>query len=136
MILIDTSAWIEFLKRRGDRVTKHRVAGLIDAGEAAYSDPILFELLRGAREEEIADVREALGFSSRLEFTQEAWELAAKMEKGLRRQGVAVPRDDVFVAAASVLYHAPVFARDRHFEIIRESVRPRLEILSGDIDVA
>ena len=45
MTLIDTSAWIEFFRAKGDAALKSRVADLISFGEAAYTCPIHFELL-------------------------------------------------------------------------------------------
>ena len=60
MTLIDTSAWIEFLRREGDRQVKGRVASLIDLGEAAVCGPVEFELLVGARASERADLQEAI----------------------------------------------------------------------------
>ena len=49
MTLIDTSAWIEFLRRSGDPTVKAHVASYPDAGQAATCGPIEFELLSGAR---------------------------------------------------------------------------------------
>ena len=68
MILIDTSGWIDFLRREGDAATKARVAAYIEMGEAAYCGPVEFELLTGARGREVEDVKAALGFSTLLSF--------------------------------------------------------------------
>ena len=49
MILVDTSAWIEFLRDTGSRVC-NRVEELIGS-EIAVCDPIRMEVLAGARNE-------------------------------------------------------------------------------------
>ena len=120
MTLLDTSVWIEFLKKRGDRDVKLRVASMMEAGETAHCDPVLFELLCGARENEVPHIREALGFSLCLDFATREWERAAWLENRLRRQGITIPRDDLFVAAVGLTNKVPLFALDHHFEIIRD----------------
>ena len=120
MILIDTSGWIDFLRRQGDPVTKSRVAAYIELGEAAYCGPIEFELLVGAKPREMADVKAALGFSTRLPFTQTCWRRAAHIEKQLRAEGVTVPRDDIFVATAALHHGVRLFSHDPHFALMRD----------------
>lgn len=120
MILIDTSAWIDFLRRHGDPATKSRVAAYIEMEEAAYCGPIEFELLAGAKPRELADIRSALRFSTFLDFPRSCWQHAAEIEKGLRGKGVTVPRDDVYVAAAAFHHGVPVFSHDPHFALIRD----------------
>ena len=52
MILVDTSAWIEFLRLAGDIEIKGAVKDLVMEGSAAFTCPVMFELLLGARPEE------------------------------------------------------------------------------------
>ena len=120
MTLIDTSAWIEFLRKGGDAAVKSRVAALIEFEEAAYCGPVKFELLTGARPAEVGDLVIALGFASLLEFPLACWERAAEMERALRSKGVTVPRDDVFVAAAALHHGTLLYAADGHFELMRQ----------------
>jgi len=120
MTLIDTSAWIEFLRARGAVEVKNRVAAYLELGDAAYCGPVEFELLVGARRSELADVHHALGFSRLLAFPQECWRQAADVEQRLRRNGITVPRDDVFVAATALHHGVSVYACDPHFTLMRD----------------
>jgi predicted nucleic acid-binding protein len=120
MTLIDTSAWIEFLRRNGRADVKQRVGALLDMDEAAYCGPIEFELLSGARDNEMADVRRAFGFSHRLDFPSSCWQRAAQIERGLRGKGITIPRDDIFVAAASLHHGIPLYSCDPHFDLVRD----------------
>jgi predicted nucleic acid-binding protein len=129
MILIDTSAWIEFLRRQGDPVTKSRVAAYVEMGEAAYCGPIELELRLGARSAEIEDVNAALGFSTYLDFPRSCWERAAGLEKRLRASGVTVPRDDIFVATAGLHHGVAIFAVDLHFAAMRDKGDVPLRLL-------
>ncbi len=56
MTLIDTSAWIEFFRRKGDALLKARVLEILTGDAAGYTCPIRFELVLGARPEEMADL--------------------------------------------------------------------------------
>ena len=107
MILIDTSAWIEFFRRSGNVAVKSRVAGWVETGEAGFCGPILYELMLGARPAETHLIRKVLGFCGFLEFSAAAWELGASLEKGMRENGVAIPRDDILVAAAALHHDFP-----------------------------
>jgi len=129
MILIDTSTWIDFLRRHGDPVTKSRVAAYIEMEEAAYCGPVEFELLTGAKPRELADVRAALRFSTLLEFPRTCWQRAAEIEQTLRKRGVTVPRDDIFVMAAALHHNVPVFSHDPHFPLMRDKGGIRIDLV-------
>ncbi len=118
MTLIDTSAWIEFLRRKGDPTVKQRVAAYLAEEQAAYCGPVEFELLSGARDAERADVEAALTFSTCLEFSRPCWRRAAELEQRLRLRGITIPRDDVFVAATAVHYRVALYACDAHFALL------------------
>jgi predicted nucleic acid-binding protein len=120
MILIDTSAWIEFLRRQGAALVKHRVAQYLETGEAAHCGPIEFELRTGARPQELGDLETAFSFSTLLEFPDACWRRAAELERSVRAKGVTVPRDDLFVAAAALHHRLSLYASDPHFALIRD----------------
>jgi len=129
MTLVDTSAWIEFLRKDGVPEVKSRVAAKVELGEAAHCGAVLFELLTGARPSEMSDVREALSFSVLLDFPVACWERAGNLERSLRVKGVAVPRDDIFVAAAALEHDMPVLAHDSHFALMRDRGKIPLQLL-------
>jgi len=129
MTLIDTSAWIEFFRKSGRTDVKARVAGYLDLGEAAYCGPIEFELLSGARDSEIPDVRDAFRFSSCLDFVPECWAASAQLERTLRAKGTTVPRDDLFVAAVALHHDVALYSTDPHFALLREKARVPLRLL-------
>jgi len=128
MILIDTSAWIEFLKKSGNSGVKRRVADLLDRDEAAYTCPVSFELLVGARGREIALIQETLSFCERRLFDAHCWDRAAELEQKLKQNGVTVPRDDVFVATVALEEDWPILCRDKHFDQIRTTIESKLQI--------
>ena len=120
MILIDTSAWIQFLRPRGSPAVKARVAAYLSADDGAFTCPIRFELLSGAKDSEIADVEAVLALCRHFPFDAECWTTAAKIERDLHRRGISVPRDDVFVATVALRTKMAVICQDSHFDLMRD----------------
>lgn len=120
MILIDTSAWIEFFRKDGMKHIKSRVALLIRADQAAFTCPVFLELLSGARETEEDFILETFDVCERIEFRPDWWEKAGRLEKKLCQNGLTIPRDDILIATAAMESHCRLYCRDKHFELIRK----------------
>lgn len=123
MILVDTSAWVEFLRATGSDV-HHAVRDLLHVGDApATTDPVLMELLSGARTEERADElrRFLLGLSHVTVSAPGDYEVAAELYRRCRLAG-STPRalTDCLIAAVALRVDAQVLHRDRDFDVLRE----------------
>ena len=128
-VLIDTSAWIEFLRPKGDAAIKARVAELLGANQASYTCPVAFELLAGARPAEVADVKESLDLAHRLVVEPAHWDAAAQAAATLRARGVTVPASDLLIATVAVGHRVALLARDKHFGQIQAAVLPKLRLV-------
>ena len=128
MVLIDTSAWIEFFRRKGSLEFKSRVADLIAARSAAYTCPVRFELFLGARPNEIQPLEQGFGFSTRIAATEQHWDKAAQSAAALRAKGLNFPALDLLIATVAHSENLPLLAKDAHFEMIRESSMPELKL--------
>ena len=128
MKLIDSSAWVEFLRRKGDPAVKHQVARLLAADQAAYTCPIRFELLSGVKPAEEEDLEEAFHLSHHFPFGQNDWKEAAALERQLRAAGLTIPRNDLFVATVAIRGALPVVCRDAHFDAMRKALGERLGV--------
>lgn len=90
MILADTSAWVEYDRATGSPVDE-RVAELIAAdGPLAVTEPVVMEVLAGARTEEREDQLRALLLHFPLRSVDVAgdFEAAARVYRRCRRAGV------------------------------------------------
>ena len=128
MKLVDTSAWVEFLRRRGDPKVKGAVASLLKDDLTAYTCPIRFELISGVRPGEEADLQHALGFSHHILFEADDWRQAAILERTLRAAGLKIPRNDLFVATIALRTGLPLICRDAHFTAINKSLGNKMAI--------
>ena len=129
MILVDTSAWVEYLRGTGSP-THGRVRSLVSEGALlATTDSVVMEILAGARDEAHAtrlrrmlmavEHRPALGMD---------FEEAARIHRACRAAGETVRSlMDCLVAAVALRDGLTVLARDRDFEAISRRTGLTLE---------
>lgn len=119
-VLIDSSAWVEFLR---GTATAHNlgVRRLVGTGAAATCDPVALKVLAGASDERHAAELAALLDSCELLPQQRGSDVeeAAAMYRTCRRFG-ETPRvlTDCLIAAIAVRHDVPVLHRDRDFDVL------------------
>ncbi|MCF6313818.1 MAG: PIN domain-containing protein [Verrucomicrobiales bacterium] len=128
MTLIDTAAWIEFFRSKGNPVQKARVADLLMVGQAAYTCAIRFELFLGARPSEIEDLCEGLGFAERIVLLPVHWDTAASYGAELRAKGFIIPASDLLIAALAAEEGLELISPDKHFVTIQREILPALKL--------
>ena len=118
MILIDTSAWIEFLRDTGS-ATSQQVDDLMD-GEIAICDPVRMEVLAGARDEShLVALRRLLARATVLSTTVSDYDDAAALYRRCRRQGETVRKlIDCLIASVAIRADVPVLHRDVDFDVL------------------
>lgn len=126
MTLIDTSAWVEFLRDTGSAVCGH-VDELL-GGEIATCGPIRMEVLAGARNEaHLHDLRRLLARASLLPTTLADYETAASMYRACRVGGETVRRMiDCLIAAVALRENTPVLHLDADFDVLARHTSVRL----------
>jgi predicted nucleic acid-binding protein len=127
MILIDTSAWIEFLRDTGSHVCD-QVDRLLD-GEIAVCDPVRMEVLAGARsDEQLRDLRGLLARASTVATEPTDYEDAAALYRTCRRGGETVRRPiDCLIAAVAIKADTPVLHADSDFDVLARHTQLRVE---------
>lgn len=128
-MLIDTSAWIEFLRAKGDPILKSQVSQLVAQGSAAYTCPVSFELILGAKPHELKDLQTALSMALRLQVTPGNWDTAAQVAAILHQKGINFPALDLLIAAVACAGKVPLLSRDGHFLMIRDHALPGLQLM-------
>ena len=127
MILIDTSAWVEFLRGTGSPVCE-RVDALLD-GETATCHTVRMEVLAGARDEaHLGDLRGLLGRSSLIPIRAVAYDQAAALYRACRRKGETVRKlIDCLIAAVAIRASVPVLQSDLDFAVLARHTPLELE---------
>ncbi|TFH65219.1 MAG: PIN domain nuclease, partial [Gemmatimonadales bacterium] len=121
MILVDTSAWVEYLRGTGSS-THHRLRSLISEGvPLATTDPVRMEILCGARDEPHAEqLRRMLNALDHHGVLGADFDEAARIHRDCRMGGKAVRSlMDCLIAAVALRDGMSVLARDRDFDAIR-----------------
>ena len=128
MILIDTSAWIEFLRGTGSPVCD-RVEELLGE-DIATCDPIRMEILAGARDgQHLTALRGLLARTVALPVGPTQYELAATLFRACRARGETVPKlVDCLIAAVALGADVPILQADRDFERLAACTALRLEV--------
>ena len=127
MIVIDTSAWIEFLRDTGSPVCI-RVDQLL-GGDVATCDPIRMEVLAGARDERhLVDLRRLLARASVIPTQPTDYEEAAALYRICRRKGETVRRlIDCLIASITIRAGLPILHADADFEVLARHTDLRSE---------
>ena len=115
MIIVDTSAWIEFLRDTGSMVC-NTVDDLLDT-DLAICDMISMEVLAGARDEQhLAQLRGLLARATLVPVIAEDYDHAAALYRTCRRNGETVGKlIDCLIAAVAIRSNAAVLHADADF---------------------
>ncbi len=118
MVLIDTSAWIEFLRDTGSPACRH-VDELL-AREFAICDPIRMEVLAGARDEShLLNLRRLLARAVLIPMRPTDYEDAAALYRRCRRHGATVRKlIDCLIAAVAIRAGTPILHHDADFHTL------------------
>jgi predicted nucleic acid-binding protein len=118
-VLIDTSAWIEALRVRGDEDIRAEVYALIQSGRAAWCHIVRLELWAGAHPKEFPRLEELCRSIRDLETPEQVWRGAYDLARRARGKGFSVPANDLLIAACARFHGAEIVHKDRHFDQIK-----------------
>ena len=118
MFLIDSSAWIEYLRPKGSPKVKERVREILKKEEAATCGIVIVELLRGATDKKIyQSLREALLALPQTPLNDSVIQRAAEWGFLVDRKLETVSTTDLLIGA-SAYKKATVLHCDKDFELL------------------
>jgi predicted nucleic acid-binding protein len=118
MVVIDSSVWIEALRRQGRLDVKVALEALLEAYEAQLSAPVRLEVMGGARKEERRVIGSYFSIIPYRTVGPDDWERAISLAWRLRNGGLTVPWLDVLIAALAIHDGVRLYTIDAHFEKI------------------
>ncbi len=129
MILVDTSAWVEFDRATGSRLDIRLTELIATTDEVAVTEPVIMEVLAGARDDQREhDLRRLLQRFPLLRFDAAIdFEAATRVYRTCRRSGVT-PRGmvDCMVAAVTLRHGASLLANDADLDRVAEVMGIRI----------
>ncbi|MFD4421067.1 PIN domain nuclease [Agromyces sp. NPDC058484] len=123
-MLVDTSAWIEFLRATGS-VTHVAVRNRIgEDARLVTCDPVIMAVLAGGRSEEhVVELRGLLARAELVPTMPTDWDDAARIYRAGRRRGVTIRKlVDCLIAAIALRVGAPVLHNDADFDALAQVV--------------
>ncbi len=118
MVLVDSSVWIEALRRNGRLDIKLAVEGLLEVYEAQWCAPVRLEVLGGARPGERRRLGQHLSVIPYRPCGEQDWDRSISLAWKLRDKGLTVPWLDVVIASLALHDGIRLFAVDEHFKKI------------------
>ena len=120
-MIVDTSAWVEYLRKTGSPTHLALRAGVLDGQPIAIPAPVVTELLFGSTSE--AEAAELFRLLSRFEILEPdslaVYRSAARIYRICRRAGFTIRSTvDCLVAATALDKDRPLLARNRDFAVI------------------
>ncbi len=126
MVIVDSSIWIESMRRDGRIEAKVGLESLVEAAEAMFCGPIKLEVLGGSR---IQDRKRLTAYFECIPYkamSDSDWEFAKDCAWRLRDKGHNLPWNDILIGSLSVRWICRVYAMDQHFEVMRDVIGVRL----------
>lgn len=118
MVLVDSSAWIEGFRRKGDVRVKLALEGLLEAYEAQWCSPVRLEILGGARKDERTRLEKHFSVIPYRQCKEEDWDRAVALAWKIRGEGLNAPWLDVLIASIAIHDKIRLYAIDAHFQEI------------------
>jgi len=128
LIVVDTSAWVEYLRKTGSPANAVLKRALKAEDALGVVDVVRMELLAGAgSDDQVVTVSRLLARGVALPTLSPGdHEYAASLYRATRRSGPVRSMIDCLVASVAVRLDAPVLAQDRDFEVLRQVCPLRL----------
>ena len=118
-VLVDTSAWIDALRRDGNPEVRALVRAATAEGRAVLCDLVLLELWNGAHGSgEQRLLRELERDLEKVPTSLAVWETASQLARNCRKAGISAPATDILIAACAQHHGLEILHRDAHFDYI------------------
>ena len=116
--LIDSSAWIEFLRRGGDSKVRGDVETVLMGHQAFICPMVYLELVRGTGEHSSRALSLIRDQVSWLDHGLQVWSRAYSLAARLRKLGRPVPNTDILIFATAREHQIKLVHCDAHFEVL------------------
>jgi predicted nucleic acid-binding protein len=121
MVLVDSSVWIESLRREGRLDVKLGLENLLEEYEAAWCSPVKLEVMGGARPRDRKTLEGEFQCIPYLPMKEKAWDSAKTLAWRLRDKGLTAPWNDILIASLALEAECRIYAADKHFEMMHSA---------------
>lgn len=116
-VIVDSSLWVEQLRKGGDPSKRDRVNALLESGEAAWCPVVRLELWRGVTNDaERKTLRRYEAVLPNYEISAEVWDRSIRLADRGRASGLTTPLADLLIFACGKVHGVEVAHDDAHFD--------------------
>ncbi len=126
MVLVDSSVWIEYL-RRGRGELFDAVEVLLDESRALLCGMVEMEVIQGLRGRDRDTVGEMFATLRYLETERRDYIAAGGRLRELRSRGITIPAADCLIGTLALRHDLPLLTLDRHFDHLPDVKRFSLD---------
>ena len=126
MVLVDSSVWIEGLRKTGALEVKCGIEGLLEEYEAQWCTPVRLEVIGGVRKQERQRLGRYFSVVPYTSATEAHWHAALSLSWNMRDKGQPVPWMDLLIAAIAIEEDLRLYTLDAHFSMIAQHAPLRL----------
>jgi predicted nucleic acid-binding protein len=120
-VLIDTSFWIEFFRRKKPELIE-RIASLLKSGRAFCSGIIALELIYGSKgRKELRALYDAFDTMQHVASAETTYMRAGRMGYEIARKGHTMSAVDLLIAQTAIENKLSLMTFDEHFDIIAKN---------------
>jgi len=117
-VLIDTSVWIEFFRKKESNISS-KLREYLKLNQACYAGPIAVELYQGAKtHKEIQIIDQLLQTITYMEISRTHYHRAGLISQRAAREGKAFSTVDMILATVAHDEQLLLFSLDTHFQDI------------------
>ena len=125
-VLIDTSVWIDFFRKRNDELIKH-IRLLLESERAVYTGIVALELINGAKgQKELQTLNDAFGTMERIDERKDTHFNAGMLGYELVRKGHTLGVVDLLIAQIAMENDTGLLSTDEHFKVIAKHSKLKL----------
>lgn len=129
MKLIDSSAWIEYYRKEGNKDYKVCISNAIQSNDAAVNGIIQLEILVFTKtQSKYNAILSDFSAFHNLKLDDSVFQKASEIGFDLRRQGITIPSADLIIAANAIVTESQLIHFDKHYTYIAEQYP--LELIS------
>ena len=127
--LIDTSLWIDLTRARSPRALKAFIAPHVNDSEACLAEPIVFEVLRSATDDEALRMTRQFETMPLLASPVDLWGRGVELGRACRRAGLNAGSLDLLIVAVALYHAAELVTFDADFQKIGDVSGLRVHLL-------
>jgi predicted nucleic acid-binding protein len=132
--LVDASLWIDFSRARSSQSLRDFIEPYIFDPDACLAEPIAFEVLRYANEEEVRQLQAQFQTLPMLATPVHLWSEAAELGQRCRRHGITAGSLDLLIAGVALHYDAELVTFDTDFAKIATVSALRVALLPRPVE--